>query len=466
MKIRPSQLWTVNGEIGRGEYVIWGGVLFALKGYLDRYLFRDVLQANWDWLDYLRWNFPSPSLVSPEALSAQGWPLLLAALPFLGAGVGLTVQRLRAARLPLWLAALFVVPVLKWFLFLVAAAAPWREAALAHTAVVAEPGFFTRLCPRSRSGSALAGMGIAALLTICVTAVGAGVMANYGWGLFVGIPFLTGFLAVMLYGAREVRSVGECLLVAVLSIAFAGGGFLLFAIEGLVCIVMAIPLALPLALIGGLAGHAAQPARWRGGAREVLCAAFLAFPAMIGVERGGGGEAPLLEVKSVIEVNAPPARVWRHVVTFSDLAPPTEWLFRAGIAYPLRAEIRGTGVGAVRHCVFTTGPFVEPIEVWDEPRLLRFGVTANPAPMQEWTPYREIHPPHLNGFLASERGQFLLTELPGGRTRLEGTTWYRHHMWPVAYWQVWSDEIIHRIHLRVLRHVCALVEAEMGMREK
>ena len=82
MKIRPSQLWTVNGEIGRGEYVIWGGVLFALKGYLDRYLFRDVLQANWDWLDYLRWNFPSPSLVSPEALSAQGWPLLLAALPF------------------------------------------------------------------------------------------------------------------------------------------------------------------------------------------------------------------------------------------------------------------------------------------------------------------------------------------------------------------------------------------------
>ena len=88
-------------------------------------------------------------------------------------------------------------------------------------------------------------------------------MANYGWGLFVRIPFLTGFLAVMICGAREVRSVGECLLVAMLSVAFAGGGFLLFAIEGLVCIVMAIPLALPLALIGGLAGHAAQPARWR-----------------------------------------------------------------------------------------------------------------------------------------------------------------------------------------------------------
>ncbi|HEV2033924.1 MAG TPA: hypothetical protein VGU71_06965 [Candidatus Dormibacteraeota bacterium] len=26
-------------------------------------------------------------------------------------------------------------------------------------------------------------------------------------------------------------------------------------------------------------------------------------------------------------------------------------------------------------------------------------------------------------------------------------------MWPAAYWQLWSDDIIHRIHLRVLRHI-------------
>ena len=247
--------------------------------------------------------------------------------------------------------------------------------------------------------------------------------------------------------------------VAMLAVTIAGAGFLLFAIEGLICIAMAVPLAVPLALRGGLAGHAAQPARWRQGSAQVACAAVLPSPVMIGVERFHGEEAPLLEVKSALEVNAPPAKVWRHVVTFSELDPPTEWYFRAGIAYPLRAEIQGVGPGAIRRCVFTTGPFVEPIEVWDEPRLLRFGVTSNPAPMQEWTPYREIHPPHLKGFLVSERGQFLLTELPGGRTRLEGTTWYRHNMWPVAYWQAWSDEIIHRIHLRVLRHVRALAEA-------
>mgnify|MGYP003339746087 CR=1 FL=1 len=169
-------------------------------------------------------------------------------------------------------------------------------------------------------------------------------------------------------------------------------------------------------------------------------------------------EAGLLEVRSAVVIAAPPDKVWNNVIAFSELPPPTEWLFKVGIAYPLRATLYGTGPGAIRHCVFTTGPFVEPIEVWDAPRLLRFGVTQNPPPMEEWTPYAAVHPPHLEGFLVSERGQFRLEALPDGRTRLEGTTWYRHHMWPERYWQWWSDYIIHRIHLRVLNHIKACSE--------
>lgn len=30
---------------------------------------------------------------------------------------------------------------------------------------------------------------------------------------------------------------------------------------------------------------------------------------------------------------------------------------------------------------------------------------------------------------------------------------YRHRLWPSAYWRLWSDAIIHRIHMRVLRHI-------------
>jgi hypothetical protein len=125
------------------------------------------------------------------------------------------------------------------------------------------------------------------------------------------------------------------------------------------------------------------------------------------------------------------------------------------------AELFGDGVGAVRYCIFTTGTFVEPIEVWDQPRLLQFSVKDQPPPMKEWSPY-DIHPPHLDHYLVSQKGQFLLTPLPGGRTRLEGTTWYVNKMWPESYWQLWSDYIIHRVHLRVLKHIKDLAERSSG----
>jgi hypothetical protein len=74
-------------------------------------------------------------------------------------------------------------------------------------------------------------------------------------------------------------------------------------------------------------------------------------------------------------------------------------------------------------------------------------------------------PPHLDNFLVSRGGQLELVELvelPGGRTRLIGTTWYTHGLWPEPYWRLWSDYAIGRIHLRVLRHVKGLSEGGGG----
>jgi hypothetical protein len=79
--------------------------------------------------------------------------------------------------------------------------------------------------------------------------------------------------------------------------------------------------------------------------------------------------------------------------------------------------------------------------------------------MQEWSPY-DIHPPHVRDFLISHGGQFRLIALPGNRTRLEGTTWYEHNLWPAGYWRLWSDYLIHEIHFRVLRHVKEVTEAD------
>jgi hypothetical protein len=80
--------------------------------------------------------------------------------------------------------------------------------------------------------------------------------------------------------------------------------------------------------------------------------------------------------------------------------------------------------------------------------------------MFELTPYRHVHPPHLDGAFRTTRGEFELIDLPDGGTRLIGRSWYTLDIHPLAYWTIWSDWLVHRIHARVLRHIKRLAESE------
>jgi hypothetical protein len=241
---------------------------------------------------------------------------------------------------------------------------------------------------------------------------------------------------------------------SIMPIVLVGLVIVAIAVEGIICVLMAAPLALPLALLGGALGYYFQDRYWSPANRPAMLAVIVfVLPSCFFGEHAVALNPPEFAVRSAVVINAPPDQVWTQVIAFAEIPPPQELLFRAGIAYPIRAEISGSGVGATRHCIFSTGPFEEPITVWDQPRLLKFTVTQNPAPLNELSPYKEIHAPHLHGYFISHGGQFLLTELPGGTTRLEGTTWYQHNMWPTTYWRWWSDYVIHRIHMRVLNHI-------------
>jgi hypothetical protein len=296
---------------------------------------------------------------------------------------------------------------------------------------------------------------IVALLLVGGLALGSAALLHlglYGWTIFVLAPLILGGLGSL---GVQPATAGKAAGSGALAVAIAMCCFLFIGLEGLICIAMASPLVLPLGALGGwLAYQAGRSGRTTSSVAMVL----LLAPA--GITWDATARPPVFEVRSAIVIRATPEQVWKHVVTFAELPEPREWYFRAGLAYPMRARISGSGAGAVRYCEFSTGPFVEPIEIWNEPRLLRFRVTENPAPMHEWSPYAHVLPRHLHGYLVSKEGQFRLTGLENNRTLLEGTTWYQHGLWPAEYWRWWSDAIIHRIHLRVLNHIRALAEED------
>ena len=459
MKPAISDLWRWDGDVGRGTYAFWGVLLAGIKYNLDRAL-AAWFGLAWTPFSYVKPGFEGETVTSVSAGNATFYGLLvLLALPFLWSGAVLTIRRLRTLHLPAWGVAMFFVPVANLFFFLVLALAPDRQPA------AGEPGSRVRawldaFIPRGALGSASLAILATAAIGLVMTVIAVNAAGEYGWGLFVGLPFLLGLNAALIHGWHERRSLASCLLAAELAVGVLGVGLMTLMIEGVICLAMAAPIGLLLAGIGAVAGWALQRGP-RGTAPPLppaLGSLILVLPLMMGAEARDAARPPLFAVVTTVEVDAPPAVVWEHVVKFSELPPPEGWIFKLGVAYPVRARIEGEGPGAVRKCEFSTGPFVEPITVWDAPRRLAFDVVAQPRPMAELSPYAHIDAPHLDDFLRSERGQFLLTALPGNRTRLAGTTWYRHQIWPALYWKVWSDAIIHGIHERGLEHVKALSE--------
>ena len=449
MLVAWLRLWlTLRDPVGPRAY-LWSGLgLMALKYAVDAGTVWLVLHRVWTPLNYFIPTLGGREYALKNAPDRLLWALVVWSLPFMWVGVSMTLRRAVDAGRSAWLCLLFFVPVVNYFVMLWLAFEPTRapQAWNAREREAPEHGWL-----RSAVLSIVAGCVASAALLLFTLFV----IRPYGVGLFLGVPFLLGAVTAFRFNRDEWREVAQTTHVVLAAVFVVGGAILLIALEGLVCIALAVPIAVPVAALGGLLGRAIALRAPSPAAHAWLV--LLALPGLAGLQ--AAHEAPpLREVVSAIEIAAPPERVWEHVIAFSDLTEPPHWFFRLGIAYPQRARMEGRGVGALRHCEFSTGAFVEPITVWDAPRRLAFDVAAQPPPLAEWSPYRRVWAPGHDGYFRSHRGEFRLLPLPGGRTRLEGRTWYTLDMAPGLYWRLWGDALISRIHRRVLAHVKALAE--------
>jgi uncharacterized membrane protein YhaH (DUF805 family) len=437
--------------VTRRVYLTHGFVLAAVKYAGDVVLVYVTTGHLWTPSLYVHglWALFTAGGNSTTATSAAMPSLMVWMLPFLGVGVMLTARRALDAALSPWLSILFLVPYLNYATMAVLSVCPSRVRAIEATP------------PKARSGPGTWVRAVATGLLVGILAVGVGTSVGHplyaGW-LFLLVPFAMGACTGFVFNHGRDAGGAVTSALAMVVVTFAGFAVMAVGLDGLVCVVMALPPAFLLVLVGAAVGRLAATSgedrrRSTTGAMFML----MALPLSAAIEPSAGHV--LHEVQSSVIIDAPPGVVWPHVVAFREIPEPDDLVFRAGVAYPIRARIEGTGVGAVRYCVFSTGAFVEPITQWEPGRRLAFDVSESPAPMTEWSPYRNLSPPHLHGYLRSKHGEFRFVDLGDGRTRLEGSTWYELEMSPEPYWQFISDALIHRIHLRVLEHIKQEVES-------
>lgn len=450
----PSLLW-IEGRTGRAAYLKW-----SLAWLLSQYLASALLLA---------------ALGGPKTLEAMLWHTLVVPLRYVGLAIqgprsyvatslltagflyqivvawalaALALRRARDAGINEWWATAAFIPPLQPLLVLFLSLPP----------SLAAPSSPPQAAPTARAGvsiEAFKGACVGIGLTVIAVAMSALVFGVYGYGLFVLSPVVIS--GITAYLANRRGDIGAKATWALVRSAAALGGLALlsFALEGLICIVVIAPLWVAGAAIGGPIGRAIALSG-RHPPRNAA-AALILLPLVYGLE--AGFPAPVTFRNEVsIEIKAPPAAVWRAITAMGRVEERPGLLFRWGLAHPLSGRLLGTGIGAKRHGVFSTGTAIERITHWDPDRRLAFVVLTDVPTVRELSPYEHVHAPHAVGYFRTLLASFELEDRGERGTRLTLTSTHLLRLEPAPYWLPFVTWVIEQNKARVLRHIRALAE--------
>lgn len=432
--------FSFKGKIGRAPYAAWSVAIF-----LSQYLIP-LAAGNLRSADISIYLIPHRALRTVSGgdplLMLGAAYLLIVAWPL----TALAFRRANDAKVGGWIAAFAIAPIIQVLVILflsVAPSVPERE----PRAMVTQA---TRSEPIPSLASALLGVFAGVGLTLAAVALGTLVFGSYGGALFLLTPFAIG--AVSGYIANYRGDIGGGQTASTVTIAVLLGSLMLMvvALEGLICIIMAAPLGLGMALLGGVLGRAMALETRRPMGQPLQCIALL--PLMFAVENVLPPSAHF-DTEQTIAVAAPPEAVWRSILSTDPVEGPLALPFRLGVAYPLRGEVAGEGVGAVRYGEFSTGTAIERMTEWVPNRKLAFEVVRDIPGMRELSPYEHVHAPHVIGYFRTISTSFELVPRSDGGTDIVERTSHELRLDPVPYWLPMAQWIVRQNNARVLAHI-------------
>jgi hypothetical protein len=186
-----------------------------------------------------------------------------------------------------------------------------------------------------------------------------------------------------------------------------------------------------------------------------MCVALL--PALFALESAMPPSVPIQSIAS-IDVAASPTAVWDVLTSDEAISSSPGLVGATGLAFPTRGQLVGSGVGALRLGTFSTGVARERVTEWSPGRRLAFVVFKQPPAMEEMSPYRRVHAPHVNGYFDTGLTRFSLVPLRGGGTRLTVDGSHVLRLDPALYWEPFARLAIAMNERRVLEDIRSKAE--------
>jgi hypothetical protein len=235
---------------------------------------------------------------------------------------------------------------------------------------------------------------------------------------------------------------------------------MLLGMEGMICIVLALPAMLLLSSLGGFIGGSGQVRRTRGVLPALLVLPYVVAP----LEQGRDLPVRRGVTRTTIDVAAPVKVVWPLVASVDSIRPseePSALYTMIGFPHPVSAVIDRHGVGGVREARFTEGlRFTERVTDWAPQRRLSFTIKANTADIPPGT--LDEHVTIGGPYFDVLQGTYELRPLPNGRTRIVLTSEHRLSTPFNPYAGLWTEVIMRSIQSNILEIIRARAEREVA----
>ena len=270
-------------------------------------------------------------------------------------------------------------------------------------------------------------------------------------------PIVIGFLTVRHTEAHQPSPVWIWIVLPWLSVTIMMAVTALFALEGAICIVMALPIALVLASIGGvIAGVVSR--RRRLARTPTLCLAVLPF-LLAPAEARLNAPVQNRVVASEIRIHASSQTVWQNIERVPAISPaelrPT-WTHRIGFPRPIEATLSHEGVGGVRHATFERGlTFIETITAWEPEHRLAFSIRADTANIPATT--LDQHVTIGGRYFDVLDGEYVIEPVTNGDVLLHLKSQQRLSTDFNGYAGLWTDAVMQDLQtsiLQVIQHRC------------
>lgn len=260
-------------------------------------------------------------------------------------------------------------------------------------------------------------------------------MVDYGYTFFIIFPFSVGFSI----GTLDRKRWG---LVAMISGVFIFFMLLLAgALEGFICVLMALPLFVGMTLIGHWIQKKLIKKELGNGKKLMISMTPIILLLSINhIEQMILPEPKVITINNSIILNYPPEIVFEEVKQMEKLDAEKPIGLLLGLPSPYKCELEADTVGAMRYCHFDNGQIIAQITKFEKGKILQMDVIDYTLTGRDWFQFVD----------ASYQFEVLNEET----TQITRYSSYRSILNPRFYWaplEAWGIEQEHQFVLASLK---------------